>query len=112
MLRRAGLGGARKDWCSPTTDSRFRPNLRFPLIQFHEWLLGLLWPQWLWTLWTDERVPGNSWRSNSIRGVEELEEDLRTLEQTIKALGLTWNKLAAVRLNRVEFGSELGRIQN
>jgi hypothetical protein len=34
------------------------------------------------------------------------------LEQTIKALGLTWNKLAAVRLNRVEFGSELGKIQN
>jgi hypothetical protein len=31
MLRRAELGGARKDWCSPTTDSRFRPNPRFPL---------------------------------------------------------------------------------
>jgi hypothetical protein len=34
------------------------------------------------------------------------------LEQTMEKLELTWNKLATVRLNGAEFGSDLGRIQN
>jgi hypothetical protein len=60
----------------------------------------------------EQRVPGDPWRSSSIRGVEELEESLRMLEQTTEKLELTWNKLVAVRLNQAEFRSDLGRIQN
>jgi hypothetical protein len=42
-------------------------------------------------------------RYSSIRGIEELEENLRMLGQLIEELELTWNRLAAVRLNRAEF---------
>jgi hypothetical protein len=57
-------------------------------------------------------VHGDLWRSSSIRGVEELEEDLRMLEQTTKAFELTWSKLATARANRAEFFSDLGEVRN
>jgi hypothetical protein len=34
------------------------------------------------------------------------------LGQLIEELELTWNRLAAVRLNRAEFWNDLGRTQN
>jgi hypothetical protein len=57
MLRRAGLGGARKDWCSPTTDSRFRPNPRFPLTQFLNWSSETTGSWWQADGYRNERVP-------------------------------------------------------
>jgi hypothetical protein len=42
-------------------------------------------------------VHGDPGRSSSIRGVEELEEDLRMLELTTRELELTRSKLATVR---------------
>jgi hypothetical protein len=42
-------------------------------------------------------VLGDPGRSSPIRGVEELEEDLRMLEQTTRELELTWSKLATAR---------------
>jgi hypothetical protein len=38
---------------------------------------------------TDAHVPGEWWRSSSIKGVEELEESLRMLEQATEKLELT-----------------------
>jgi hypothetical protein len=42
-------------------------------------------------------VHGDPGRSSSIRGVEELEEDLRMLELMTRELELTWSKLATTR---------------
>jgi hypothetical protein len=47
----------------------------------------------------EQHVPSDPWRSSSIRGVEELEENLRTLEQTTRELELTWSKLVAARVS-------------
>jgi hypothetical protein len=57
-------------------------------------------------------VRGNPGRSSSIRGVVKLEEDLGMLEQTIKALELTWSKLATARANCAVFLSGLGEMRN
>jgi hypothetical protein len=37
----------------------------------------------------EQRVPGDPWRSSSIRRVKELEESLRMLEHTTEKLELT-----------------------
>jgi hypothetical protein len=42
-------------------------------------------------------VHGDPGRSSSIRGVKELEEDLRMLELMTRELELTWSKLATAR---------------
>jgi hypothetical protein len=57
-------------------------------------------------------VHGDPGRSSSIRGVEDLEEDLRMLEQTTRVFELTWSKLATARANRAEFLSDLGEVRN
>jgi hypothetical protein len=57
-------------------------------------------------------VHGNPGQSSSIRGVEKLEEVLRILEQTTKALGLTWNKLATVRTLLRWRRTDLGETRN
>jgi hypothetical protein len=59
----------------------------------------------------EQHVPGDPWRSSSIRGVEELEKSLRILEQTTEKLELTWSRLAAVRVSAVA-KTELGEVQN
>ena len=57
-------------------------------------------------------VLGDPGRSSSNRGVEELEEDLRMLEQTTRALERTWSKLATAGANRAVFLSGLGEMRN
>jgi glutamine synthetase len=60
---------------------------------------------------TDAHVPGDWWRSSSIKGVEEFEEDLIMLEQAIKALELTWNRSATVRCSCGVFEPIWGKLE-
>jgi hypothetical protein len=44
-LRRARLAGGSQDRCSLVADTESDPARAFPPTQFHQRLLGLLWPQ-------------------------------------------------------------------
>jgi hypothetical protein len=54
------------------------------------------------------RVPGNPWRSGSIKGVEEHHHHVRMLEQGQEGNEQTWGRLAAVmcgsRRRRINLG--------